>query len=752
MAAHFQGRLDLDKFRKFREKNRKSLGLPISREHSPPPEDVQISQRHQSTDTMINNEINPFQEKRKLRFNKFRERRRESHSPSLKTSEQNITTGQHGQHAVEGSPLRPIVLGEQSSNRLGKSAASSPLQQDDSTYASRRSLGTNSTAPLSHVSSHASTRSSGRDRIEESRVKNYDMYNKKAENHFQASKNWDRVIKNRNDQVQDSHLVGNRGATQQQKPFGRHSLDGSTRYSANKTTMRDVRSRRKSSEPSMSMTNEYGSSQSRAGSAAVGSTYSNHSSKSQPSHPRLDQRTVRLLYAQNFASEIAHHRKEKLFVEDQNENEQPANHVEKSFNFYVRKQAISPRDTARGDFDVVVVEPDVSQSVIVYETEIKPDLKTKAVTPFSYQTDKAFSEHCSSEEFYVRVGQPLVRNAKQGGMATAIVFGQNDSGKDTTMAEIEERVAFDVYEPFESSAGVYTERPASVALQLVEIVGNKCTDLLGHSKSTVQVVAKEGGAFRIKGAETRPVSSAKDLIGMLVDAKLQRAEDYRRKGSLPSCHMLCQIFIRQEGRRGSLTLLECAGMDFNESESVHAYDQDSKSSFNNLMECVRARSMGRKRENSYIPYRSCNLTKILQENLDREDSRVSVVASVSPLATDTEATMATLKTVFAPVRVGGDITTPSKSKADDLVLPRQWNHAELRSFLLRKQLLGKDFPSDVNGRLAFRMSKVQLKSTFYEKWDDAQAEKLYIALRAENDRIARIRVKRRIALEKKSDV
>ena len=144
------------------------------------------------------------------------------------------------------------------------------------------------------------------------------------------------------------------------------------------------------------------------------------------------------------------------------------------------------------------------------------------------------------------------------------------------------------------------------------------------------------------------------------------------------------------------------------------------------------------------------MTKILQENLDREDSRVSIVASVSPRATETEGTMATLKTLFAAVRHGGNTDNSNKSKADDFVLPRQWNHAELRSFLSRKQLLGKEFPPDVNGRLAFRMSKVQLKNTFYEKWDDAQAEKLYIALRAENDRVARIRVKRRIALEKKT--
>ena len=58
------------------------------------------------------------------------------------------------------------------------------------------------------------------------------------------------------------------------------------------------------------------------------------------------------------------------------------------------------------------------------------------------------------------------------------------------------------------------------------------------------------------------------------------------------------------------------------------------------------------------------------------------------------------------------------------------------------------FMLDINGRFAMRMSKMQLKNTFYDVLDDKKAEKLFLALRAENDRIARIRVKRRMALQK----
>jgi hypothetical protein len=81
-------------------------------------------------------------------------------------------------------------------------------------------------------------------------------------------------------------------------------------------------------------------------------------------------------------------------------------------------------------------------------------------------------------------------------------------------------------------------------------------------------------------------------------------------------------------------------------------------------------------------------------------------------------------------------------------LPRRWSHTDLVSFLVRKRLRGNPVPSDINGRFAMRMSKIQLKNTFYDVLDDAKAEKLFVALRVENDRVARLRVKRRLALEK----
>ena len=241
MAAHFQGRLDLDKFRRFRDKSRKSLGLPIQDDESPVNSSGQFRQFRRSTGSMVNappvageedlskTEINPFPEKRKQRFNKFRERMRESHSPSVKESSLQRMNGSHLNNAVEGSPHRPIVLADNGKKQLGKSIVSSP-HRDDSTFLSNRSHGTSSTVPLSQVSSFASSRSppGGRDRIEESRSKNYKPVHK-----FRASRNRDRSrsVDNKSGQkiIDQSKSMGtqssrmSREEDSQQKSFGRHS-------------------------------------------------------------------------------------------------------------------------------------------------------------------------------------------------------------------------------------------------------------------------------------------------------------------------------------------------------------------------------------------------------------------------------------------------------------------------------------------------------------------------------------------------
>ena len=458
--------------------------------------------------------------------------------------------------------------------------------------------------------------------------------------------------------------------------------------------------------------------------------------------PELDMRTVRLLYSKEFSGLIAS-QKGCLYQDNQDENETPFPLGRSGVSFVVRKRPILKDEILAGDFDVVATYS--QESVKVYQTQVQSDLVTKQVKPVTFRCNGAFSDGFSSgsEDFYRRAARPMVLSAMNGGCSTMVIFGQPGSGKTHTMSDIEEQAAFDIFGPS-------LERNIAVSVTYIELCGNQCRDLLGAPGAFVQVVEKEGGHCRFKGALSKSAASAENMIAIITGAKRRRkamgAIRHQAAVGLRS-HIFCQINIRNERQRGSLVLLETAGTENGNSKLESAED----TSFQGLMDCFRARVS---RTPSIAPYNSSNITKILRECFERQDSRFCIVANVSPKATDTESTidlLSTLSDVMAGFREGIQKSLSQESddsQAEEMILPRRWSHAELVSFLVRKRLIGNPVPSDINGRFAMRMSKIQLKNTFYDVLDGAKAEKLFVALRAENDRVARIRVKRRLAREK----
>jgi hypothetical protein len=380
-----------------------------------------------------------------------------------------------------------------------------------------------------------------------------------------------------------------------------------------------------------------------------------------------------------------------------------------------------------------------------------PDRSTKDLTVVPFRCDSVVSEQATSEDFYIRVGQHNVLTAKNGGYATFVIYGGSGSGKTSTMTDIEERAAYDIFEPDASTPTKSLGKSTVVSVQYVELCGNQCFDLLGSIGSFVRVVDKEGGSYQFKGATTKTASNVSELLMLLSEAKrrlaTQAAIRKRKEGHI---YVLCQIAIHQAGRRGCLNLLECSATEYHSDQKATA-DISGTTSFDVLMECIRAKASGRL---SDCPFKtSNNVTKILHESFESPNSRVCLLATVSPNATATESTLSTLSSL-EKVMSGYQENRESKlqssprndeTSAEDLVLPRQWSPSELASWMTKKKLLGNPVPSDVNGRFAMRMTKRQLKNMFYGVLDDAKAAKLFIALRAENDRIARIRVKRRIA-------
>lgn len=216
----------------------------------------------------------------------------------------------------------------------------------------------------------------------------------------------------------------------------------------------------------------------------------------------------------------------------------------------------------------------------------------------------------------------------------------------------------------------------------------------------------------------------------------------------------------QVNLRGVLTLIDCAGSERRNDSLHHSRDRQKESTEINsslwaLKECIRARANGGGSSNGPIPYRSSNLTRILRQSLERKDAQLCVIATIAPNATDSEHSIETLKTITQLVSKDGTMEemktiefTESSNKGDSPLSPKQWDRNQLVEWLGSKHLLEKDVPDHIDGKTAMKMSRIQLKHTFFEDDDGSKADRLFSALRAETDRASRAEHNRRMELSK----
>lgn len=273
-------------------------------------------------------------------------------------------------------------------------------------------------------------------------------------------------------------------------------------------------------------------------------------------------------------------------------------------------------------------------------------------------------------------------------------------------------------------------------------------DLVGPASNHAHIVEEEG-RFRIRGAGVKSALGHRDLLAIISEARRRLVQKESARG-----YVLCHISIHQKWSKGSLYLLGCPTVDYSNGGSGTMFD--------GLLRGIRAKAQGHAQDNPFVA--ANNVTRLLQEVFQEGKSHVSVLATVSPGASCTEETVSVLNTLASVAPSNAKTkqppiaeSPPNKQENDspksvngesELTLPRQWSQEELLEWMTRKNLLGNKLPSDVNGRYAMRMSKQQLQQTFYDAMDTRKAEKLYKALRAENDRVARMRVKLRIAKER----
>lgn len=457
--------------------------------------------------------------------------------------------------------------------------------------------------------------------------------------------------------------------------------------------------------------------------------------------PSLDQRTVRLLYASEFV--------EMMNIHSTQVNQILAEHIAKpssqtsssQLSFVVRKRPLLETEL-ENDFDVVDTPSEYPSAVVLYECSIHAeDRKTRDVAAHLFRMDHVFSPEVSFDQFYEKVAQPLL-----GYLNGAVLsIGYEGSGNSETVTEIGQRLAHDVFsDAFEDD---------SIFLEALSITGNNnCIDLLGGADNVVSIVPSKVRC-RFKGAKQLFITSPEQMQTSISNAKRRAAHGAASLAETDSEEsiLVLRITIADDERAKTILLVD-AGLG--SSSSVGKSTSQILEVLHNIRYISHAPTATASQTSSH---EHNLLMKILKPLLESQSSksRLCVVGNISPASSDTEVTLSTLLTLKTTMKGWGDGSTPNsqeeKEEEEALVLPRHWTHDQLMHFLYRKRMLQKQVPAHVTGRTIMRMGKRQLQETFFEG-ETGKAEKLFLALRAENDRIARLRVKKKLAEQKKSKV
>eukprot|EP00984_Skeletonema_dohrnii_P030846 scaffold22687_cov125-Skeletonema_dohrnii-CCMP3373.AAC.2 len=146
----------------------------------------------------------------------------------------------------------------------------------------------------------------------------------------------------------------------------------------------------------------------------------------------LDKRTARLRYGKDFKADVLQHRQQHPRLNNgTNHSDKAGSQIhDRSLNgvsIVVRKRPIFDFEQSRGDYDVVSIDNSSStmDTCIIDNCVMHPDMKTKLVKPLFFPAQAAFDEHCSNDDIYKNIAEPLVNNTvKEGVVATLLLYGQ----------------------------------------------------------------------------------------------------------------------------------------------------------------------------------------------------------------------------------------------------------------------------------------------------------------------------------------
>jgi len=342
---------------------------------------------------------------------------------------------------------------------------------------------------------------------------------------------------------------------------------------------------------------------------------------------------------------------------------------------YIRKRPLFEAEERAGEFDVVSVRGD--QHMVIHNCLTKADLRSLYVSHMGFQFSEAFDETASTSEIYTRCAAPAVQHVQSGQVSTLFMFGQTGSGKSHTMTGLAQRISQELLAEEEGGSAPRCK------LTAFEIAGKSMRDLLGDGSNELRVMDDKGSRTHVVGAHVCEVSSSDDLFELIVGAMALRATRTTQANETSSrSHAVFRI-----SRPGGavLTLVDCAGSERRQDTTQHDAQSQKESAEINatifaLKECFRTM----RSQKGQPPFRSSLLTRVLSDSFASPEAMIVAIGTVSPSATDTEHSLATLRSLQ---ELQG--TKMAFEEQEDIKLrkqaaeahPRTWSEDDVRRFV-----------------------------------------------------------------------
>jgi len=139
-----------------------------------------------------------------------------------------------------------------------------------------------------------------------------------------------------------------------------------------------------------------------------------------------------------------------------------------------RKRPILPKEELKGEVDAISC---ANPKIILHESRIKIDGKTKYIENHDFTFDNTFNQNESNEDVYQFTVQPLIDLILNQGIVTCFAYGATGSGKTYTMNGIRDMAIRDI---LELNATQYKHLNLKICASFYEFSCGNCYDLLNE--------------------------------------------------------------------------------------------------------------------------------------------------------------------------------------------------------------------------------------------------------------------------------